>query len=84
MAYSIPQKGDRFQVVSPKGKTWKTTYPSEEAAEKAIAYIQGRFTPSDAPPAVQAESPADGDTSVERKKLGIPPRPGDEADTEGW
>lgn len=44
MPYSVvPNEKGRFTVVSPKGKTWKTTYPTEAAALKAIDYIQGRF-----------------------------------------
>ncbi len=44
MPYSVAknEKG-RWQVISPKGKTWKTTYASSAAADKAIQYIEGRF-----------------------------------------
>lgn len=85
MPYSINRLGERFVVTSPKGKQWKTTYPSLEAAQKAVAYVEGRFggsgisvTPA---PAAEEEDP---DTSKERTSLGIPARPGPEDDTEGW
>jgi len=87
MPYAIElNSAGRYVVTNPKGKTWKTTYPSQEAAEKATAYIEGRFsapgTQESAPePASGADSP---DTSVERKLLGIPPLQGETDDTEGW
>jgi len=44
MAYSVAKNANgRFVVTSPAGKDWKTTYPSQAAADKAIAYIEGRF-----------------------------------------
>lgn len=63
----------RYQVTSSKGKTWKTTYPTAEAAQKGIAYVEARFTSPGAevgtPSAATGESP---DTNEERRKLGIP------------
>ena len=43
MVYSIEERGGRFVVISPKGKKWKTTYASRAAAEKGVAYVEGRF-----------------------------------------
>ncbi len=57
MPYSVAknEKG-RWQVVTPKGKTWKTTYATSAAADKAIAYIESRFGTSPKE-AVKADSP---------------------------
>ena len=67
-------------MTSPKGKRWKTTYPSMAAAEKGVAYVESRFAGGSSgtvsPPSTR-ESP---DTSVERKKLGIP----ELVTEEGW
>ncbi len=87
MPYSVSQVAGRYVVTSPKGKTWKTDYPSQPAAEKAIAYIEGRF--SSAPPSRTVPPPSevadnDPDTSKERELLGIPPKDREEDDTEGW
>jgi len=41
--YTVSAKGGRFLVTSPAGKTWKTSYASEAAADKAITYIENRF-----------------------------------------
>ena len=81
MAYSVvphPKKPGRFRVISAKGKVWKTDYASVPAAEKAIAYIEGRFgasspkaPPSEATPTGDAGT-AEADTSAERRALGIP------------
>ena len=91
MPYTIQEAGGRYFVSSPKGKTWKTTYASQAAAQKAISYIEGRYS---APPGIVEAAPAsilDGDdlddapdTTHDRKVLNIPPRPGPEDDTEGW
>ncbi len=78
MPYGI-DKNDRGRwiVTSPKGKKWKTTYVSREAAEKGVAYVEGRFggAGSTTPPKVETgtldESP---DTAEERILLGIPPK----------
>lgn len=44
MPYSVRKNSKgRIVVTNPKGKDWKTTYSSPDAAEKAIAYIEGRF-----------------------------------------
>lgn len=43
MPYGIESIEGRFHVTSPKGKLWKTTYKSKAAAQKAVAYIEGRF-----------------------------------------
>ncbi len=55
MPYTVAQneKG-RWQVISPKGKTWKTTYASRAAADKGISYIEGRY----GTPAPSARSPS--------------------------
>ena len=86
--YSVREneKG-RFVVTSPKGKDWKTTYPSRASADKAIAYIEGRFgaSPSPAPPSEATPTgdagTAEADTSAERRALGIPPVEDEEG---GW
>jgi len=54
--YTVLQKGDRFTVTSPAGKTWKTTYPSEASANKAISYIESRFGTSPKGVVVKGES----------------------------
>ncbi len=84
MAYSISKDGGRFSVTSPKGKLWKTTYASVEAAEKAVAYIEGRFAGDSSLPGQPSISEESSDTSAERKKLGIPLLPANDEDTEGW
>ena len=77
--YSVREneKG-RFVVTSPKGKDWKTTYGTKAAADKAIAYIEGRFgasspraPPSEATPTGDAGT-SEADTSAERRALGVP------------
>ncbi len=87
MAYSVAvnEKG-RYQVISPKGKTWKTTYASQAAADKAIAYIEGRFSSPGAPRSEAEISLPDAgpDTTAERLALGIPAKDREEDDTEGW
>ncbi len=61
MVYSVAKNAKgRFVVTSPAGKEWKTTYASSAAADKAIAYIEGRFgqpalAPSAPSPSPQAE-----------------------------
>lgn len=84
MPYTISERGGRYFVTSPKGKTWKTTYPSQAAAEKGVAYVESRFSggSSKVPVPQVEESP---DTAAERKALGIPPRPApEEEDTGGY
>ncbi len=46
MPYTIVKSNGKFAVVSPKGKTWKTKYATEAAAQKGIDYIAGRFDSS--------------------------------------
>jgi len=67
--YSVArnEKG-RWQVISPKGKTWKTTYQSQGAADKAIAYIQGRFSGNSSAPASASPGPSP-DALVEPEHL---------------
>ena len=84
MVYSIEERGGRFIVISPKGKKWKTTYASRGAAEKGVAYVEGRFGGSGSSAREAAPAQADESPEDERKRLGIPPRVGDEEDTEGW
>lgn len=72
MAYSIQEKAGRFVVTSPKGKTWKTTYPSRSAAEDGVAYVESRFAGDSSSPKDSSPSEESPDTSAERKKLGIP------------
>ncbi len=44
MPYGIMKnEAGRYIVTSPKGKPWKTTYPTRAAAEKGVAYVEGRF-----------------------------------------
>ena len=89
----------RWVVTSPKGTLWKTTYPSRAAAEKAVAYIEGRFGgPGSSPPTEKSQttspssSPGDQfeeldeapDTGHDRAILGIPPKITPDEDTEGW
>ena len=81
MPYSVGMRNGRWFVTSPKGKVWKTTYKDEPAAQKAVAYVESRFSggSSSAKPTQPEESP---DTSKEREELGIQPR--EKVDTEGW
>lgn len=69
MPYTVQSVGDRFVVTSPKGKKWKTTYASLEAADKAIAYIEGRYggSPSAGTP-MAATSPEEGYTPPEGER----------------
>lgn len=73
MSYSIVKNSKgRYVVTSEKGKVWKTTYASKAAAQKGIAYVEGRFGGGTGMPASTAfESP---DTSAERAALGISPK----------
>ncbi len=63
MPYSVAknEKG-RWQVVTPKGKTWKTTYATSAAADKAIAYIEARFGGTSSPEAPKASATEDAST----------------------
>ncbi len=66
MPYSTRKNSKgRIVVTSPKGKDWKTSYSSQAAADKAIAYIEGRFG-SDAPssPASPRSSPQMASTEL--------------------
>ena len=72
MPYTIRESGGRFVVTSPKGKTWKTTYPSRAAAKKGVAYVENRFGGGGGP-TTEVTSTPDDDTAAERKELGIPP-----------
>ena len=90
MAYGIAKNTHgRYVVTSPKGKAWKTTYPTREAAEKGVAYVEGRFGGSGSSP--REAAPAKGeygeDTAQERKDLGVPPKRTEEEDEAleaGW
>ena len=90
MPYGIAlNSSGRYEVTSPKGKTWKTTYASQEAAEKGVSYVQGRFgqtTTQEAPISSPEETIVEGgaDTAAERARLGIPPKVTPDEDTEGW
>lgn len=89
MAYSISKNAKgRFVVTSPAGKTWKTTYPSSASAEKAVAYVTSRFGGEGGLRVGPAESenvPAENsDTTEERILKGIPAKPDEGEDTEGW
>lgn len=89
MPYSIAEVGSRFTVTSPKGKVWKTTYPSRAAAEKGVAYVESRFSslpPSPVSPDEQGGGLFDSeDTTEERVALGVPAkRSVEEDETEGW
>lgn len=96
MAYSIDQNpAGRFIVTSPKGKAWKTTYATRQAAEKAVAYIEGRFGEGGSSPATPTPSSSldQGEdlppqsmeeADAERVSLGIPPAKRNEPDTQGW
>lgn len=93
MVYSIEERGGRFVVISPKGKKWKTTYASRAAAEKGVAYVEGRFGGSGSSPraAPLTSGPdlidTETDTAEERRALGIPPKlteEEEEAAEAGW
>ena len=94
MPYSIEQNSSgRYIVISPKGKKWKTTYPTRAAAEKAVAYVEGRFGGSGSSPraAPLTSGPdlidTETDTAEERRALGIPPKlteEEEEAAEAGW
>jgi len=67
MAYTVAKNASgRFVVTSPAGKEWKTTYPSSASADKAIAYIEGRFGE---PPASSAPSPSSAPQVVDPEHL---------------
>ena len=90
MPYSIDRNpAGRFTVTSPKGKIWKKTFASLEAAQKGVEYIEGRYggRGSSATIPAPSSSPApenSPDTKEERLALGIPEKPGESDDTEGW
>ncbi len=68
MPYSVARQGDRFRVTSPSGKTWKTTYPSSDAADKAIAYIEARFGGTSSPEAPKDSATEDASTGERGEK----------------
>lgn len=60
-------RNGRWFVTSPKGKVWKTSYKDQPAAEKAIAYIQGRF--GDASPSSPASPGPSPEALIEPEHL---------------
>ncbi len=73
MPYTIDKIEGRWRVASPKGKLWKTTYPTRAAAEKGVAYVESRFAGGSEPSLVTSTASSDSpDTADERRKLGIP------------
>ncbi len=83
MPYSIVKTNGKFAVVSPKGKTWKTKYATEAAAQKGIDYISGRFNSS---PTSSGDSSADAPPELDMEARGSHTlqRMGDAQDEEGF
>lgn len=70
MSYSTRKNAKgRIVVTSPKGKDWKTTYSSQGAADKAVAYIEGRFGVGPAPASRTSPPSLDDDVEARGRKI---------------